>query len=71
MYELFAREKTHEELIQDLQVQVTAAEMHLTFFASRHGKESEMYQESLRDFARVWASLKEKRQPEDFLKDIA
>jgi hypothetical protein len=71
MNQLFDRGNVQEERIKELQIQVTAAEMHLTHFASRQGKDSPMYKESLRDFATAWYLLKKNRNPEDFMKEIA
>jgi hypothetical protein len=56
--------------IEDLRAQVMAAELNLTYFAARHGKESPLYQESLKDFATAWYLLKKNRNSSEFLREV-
>jgi len=56
--------------IQDLANQAIAAELRLTHFASQFDKESPEYQDSLRDFAKVWFLLKQNRQEAEFHRDV-
>lgn len=60
----------HSQKIENLRTQLMASELHLTFFASRQGKESPMYRDTLKDFATMWHSLKASRDPGDFLTDV-
>jgi hypothetical protein len=59
-----------QKQIHDLTMQVGAAELHLTHFASQYDKASPQYQESLRDFATVWFLLKQNRQDTEFHKEV-
>lgn len=54
----------------ELTVQVMAAELNLTLFANRYGKDSDAYQDSLRDFAIMWRRLRNTRRQKEFHKDI-
>ncbi len=59
-----------DALVRELTIQALAAEMNLTRSAQLHGKESPYYQDSLRDFARVWCLLALNREKDDFHEDI-
>ncbi len=63
----FENHKTH---IDELTTQVMAAELHLTYFAARQGRDSKLYQDSLRDFGTAWYLLKKNRGNEAFLKEV-
>ncbi len=56
--------------IDELTTEVMAAELHLTYFATRHGKDSIEYQNSLRSFATAWHLLKQSRLNEEFCKEV-
>jgi hypothetical protein len=56
--------------IRELTAEAIAAELNLTFFASRYGKESPTYRDSLRDFATAWYLLKKNRHHSEFHKDV-
>lgn len=53
--------------VQDLTVQLLAAEINLTHFSARRGKDSPEYRESLQDFAKVWHLLKRNRSSSEFV----
>lgn len=55
--------------IQELAMETIAAELNLTFFAARHGKDSPVYRNSLRDFATAWYLLKSNRDQQEFHQD--
>lgn len=57
--------------VSELTNQVLAAELNLTFFATRHGKESPIYRNSLQDFATAWYLLKKNRDSSEFLKEVS
>jgi hypothetical protein len=57
--------------IKQLTTHVIAAELNLTFFAARKGKNSEEYQSALKEFATVWYLLKQNRHRDEFVKEIA
>ncbi len=59
-----------DQLIHELTAQTVAAEMNLTHFASRYGKDSPAYQDSLKDFATAWYLLKKNRDANEFHPDV-
>lgn len=61
---------SNETAVKELTAHVMAAELNLTFFASRHGKESFEYQQALKDFATAWYLLRRNRDSDDFLKEV-
>ncbi|MCA9789387.1 MAG: hypothetical protein KC476_01510 [Cyanobacteria bacterium HKST-UBA06] len=56
--------------IKQLTTHVIAAELNLTFFAARKGKDSPEYQNALKEFATVWYLLKQNRHRDEFVKEI-
>lgn len=65
-----SKSKTQQIWVHELTAQVMAAELQLTYFAARHGKDSVEYQQALKDFATAWYLLKKNRNQEDFLHEV-
>lgn len=65
-----AQNNESKQRLNELMVQVMASELHLTFFATRYGKDSDEYQRSLKEFATAWYLLKKNRNHDEFLKDV-
>ena len=63
-------EQENSMWVPDLAAQVMAAEIQLTHFASRHGKDSAVYREALKDFATAWYMLKKNRSGSEFLQEV-
>jgi hypothetical protein len=59
-----------KQRVNELMVQVMAAELHLTFFASRYGKASNEYEKSLKEFATAWYLLKKNRDSREFVPEV-
>lgn len=65
------REDLSHYKVRDLVTETIAAEINLTHFASRHGKESPVYKDCLRDFATAWYLLKKHRRNEEFHREVS
>jgi hypothetical protein len=56
-------------LVTELTNHVMAAELQLTHFSSRAGKDSSEYQDALKSFATAWFLLKRNRLSGEFVKE--
>ncbi len=56
--------------LNNLTQDVMASELTLTHFASRQGKQSPLYVNTLQDFATAWHALKATRRADEFVRDV-